>query len=182
MEIDYGPLEALIGEWRGSNGMDVAPEPGGDEHNPFSERLIFEAAGDVTNAEEQTLSVLRYHQVVTRTADQKVFHDQVGYWMWDSATGVVMQSLSIPRGVTLLAGGSSRQEGGSTIIEVQAGQSDSDWQLSQSPFMQNKARTTNFEHRIEICGDQLSYSETTTVDIYGTKGYAHTDTNNLTRL
>ena len=33
--IDYGPLEALIGTWKGEDGMDVAPEPDDDERNPY---------------------------------------------------------------------------------------------------------------------------------------------------
>ena len=64
--VDYGPLACLVGVWKGSDGMDVAPEPDDDEHNPYYETLVFEAAGDVTNAEEQVLSVLRYHQEVRR--------------------------------------------------------------------------------------------------------------------
>ncbi len=30
----------------------------------------------------------------------KLYHDQVGYWLWEPATGVVIQSMAIPRGQT----------------------------------------------------------------------------------
>ena len=43
--IDYGPLAALVGTWKGDKGVDVAPEPDGDERNPFYETIVFEAAG-----------------------------------------------------------------------------------------------------------------------------------------
>ena len=33
------------------------------------------------------------------------FHDQVGYWLWEPATGLVMQTLAIPRGQVALAPG-----------------------------------------------------------------------------
>ncbi len=46
--VEYGPLACLVGVWKGSDGMDVAPEPDDDEHNPYYETLVFEAAGDVT--------------------------------------------------------------------------------------------------------------------------------------
>ena len=49
------------------------------------ETITFEAAGDVTNAERQTLAVVRYHQVVRRKSNDEVFHDQVGYWTWDAS-------------------------------------------------------------------------------------------------
>ena len=118
--IDYGPLACLIGVWKGSDGMDVSPEPDDDERNPYYETIVFEAAGDVTNAEEQTLSVVRYHQEVRRKSTDKVFHDQVGYWLWDPATDQVCQTLTIPRAVTLLAGGKATVDADKTILEVQA--------------------------------------------------------------
>lgn len=70
--IDYGPLALLPGIWDGGNGMDLAPEPDGQESNPFYERIVFEAIGDVTNAEQQ-LTGLRYHQVVRRKSNDKSF-------------------------------------------------------------------------------------------------------------
>jgi hypothetical protein len=179
--VDYGPLACLVGVWKGGDGMDVAPEPDDDEHNPYYETLVFEAAGDVTNAEEQVLSVVRYHQEVRRKSNDKVFHDQVGYWLWDPATDVIVQTLTIPRAVTLLAGGKAVVEDGSTILEVRAVEGDADWGILQSPFMQQKARTLEFRHRLTVKGDTLSYSETTLLDIYDKKRYEHTDDNTLQR-
>ena len=60
--IDYGPLTALIGTWCGDKGMDIAPDPAGREENPYFETLAFMPVGDVTNANEQVLVGLRYHQ------------------------------------------------------------------------------------------------------------------------
>jgi len=179
--IDYGPLACLVGVWKGNSGMDVAPEPDADEHNPYYETITFEAAGDVTNAEEQTLSVVCYHQVVSRQSNDKVFHDQVGYWLWDPATDTVIQTLTIPRAVTLLAGGKATRNGGETVLDVAASVDSSEWSIAQAPFMQSKAKTTAFKHRVSVKGDTMSYSETTTLEIYGKHDYPHTDENSLTR-
>ncbi|MCX2981110.1 DUF1794 domain-containing protein [Halieaceae bacterium IMCC14734] len=179
--IDYGPLSSLVGVWQGNQGVDVAPEPDSDEVSPYYEVLTFEAAGDVTNAEEQTLSVVRYHQVVHRKSNDEVFHDQVGYWLWDSATGVICQTLTIPRAVTLLAGGTAQSSGETTVIEVKAVDGSDTWGIVQSPFMREKARTTEFQHKITVTGDTLVYSETTVLEIYGKAAYPHTDGNTLTR-
>ena len=103
--INYGPLAALIGTWEGDKGVDRAPEPDGEERNPYYETIVFEAAGDVTNADKQTLSVVRYHQVVSRKSTNKVFHDQVGYWLWDPADNTIVETFTIPRGVAVVAGG-----------------------------------------------------------------------------
>lgn len=179
--VDYGPLAGLIGTWKGDKGMDVSPEPDGTEENPYYETIEFEAAGDVTNAEQQSLAIVRYHQVVTRKSNDEVFHDEVGYWLWDSAAQLIMHSLAIPRAVTLVAGGSYTDDpkADPVVLEVRAADGE-EWGISQSPFMRDKARTVEFRHRVSISGDGLSYQETTVLDIYG-KRFDHTDANQLRR-
>lgn len=181
MAISYGPLQGLIGTWDGDKGMDISPEPDGREENPYFETIQFEAAGDVTNAESQTLSIIRYHQVVKRKSNKKVFHDQIGYWLWDSDSEVVMQSVAIPRAVCVLAGGKATAASGKTQLDVAAKLGDPDWNILQSPFMRDHARTVEFRHTIEVSGDQLSYAETTVLEIYG-KTFDHTDENALKRV
>lgn len=182
--IDYGPLAALIGTWEGDKGMDIAPEADGSiEENPFYETLTFEAGGDLTNANEQKLVILIYHQVVSRKADLKVFHHQMGYWNWDPATGVIMQTVTIPRAVTLVAGGTyplQKEYGGAIKLSVKAAE-NSEWGIAQSPFMAEKARSTFFSHDLTVEGDRLSYFESTRLVIYG-KNFDHTDENSLKRV
>ncbi len=180
-ETDYGPLACLVGVWKGGEGMDVAPEPDDDERNPYYETLIFAATADVTNAEQQTLSVLRYHQEVRRKSNDKVFHDQVGYWLWDATTGEIVQTLSIPRAVSLLARGTASVQGDTTVLQVCAAVGDEQWGIIQSPFMQEKAPVVGFSHRITVTGDRLQYSETTLLHIYGKQNHEHTDDNVLQR-
>jgi hypothetical protein len=190
-QVNYGPLQHLIGTWKGDKGMDVAPiKPDAqslakksalEEENPFYEILTIEAAGDVTNAEEQTLVALRYHQSVFRKSNKEQFHDEVGYWLWNPANKTVMQSLTIPRAVALLAGGKVTESKDALTFKVSAGINNKDWGIIQSPFMQKKARTEHFVHTMTVSGKILTYSETTTLNIYG-KRFLHTDGNTLTRL
>jgi len=180
-EVDYGPLAGLIGVWKGDKGMDVAPDPDGAENNPYYETITFSAVGDVTNAESQVLSVLHYRQIVQRKSDDQVFHDETGYWMWDPRSGTITHSLTIPRAVCVLAGGTrdgAADQNGEVVLEVAAAVDDSDWGIVQSPFMQQNARTVAFRHRITVGNGKLAYSETTMVDIYG-KVFEHTDANEL---
>lgn len=180
--VDYRPLINLMGVWKGSEGVDVAPEPDADETNPYYETLIFEASGDVTNAGEQTLAVVRYDEVISRKSDDGVFHDQVGYWLWDAASGTLCETLTIPRAVTLLAGGRARIDGDKTLLAVKAVDGSDTWGIVQSPFMREKARTTEFRHQPAVVGDTLNYSETTVLEIYGKSAYQHTDGNTLQRV
>jgi hypothetical protein len=182
--FDYGPLAGLIGTWTGDKGVDVAPEPDGEARSPYFETITFEAAGDVTNAESQVLTVVRYHQVVSRKTTGKVFHDQVGYWLWDAERRTVIQSFTIPRAVCVLAGGTfagTPDPASGVEIEVAARLGDPDWGVIQSPFMRDKASTVEFSHWLTLRGDQLHYSETTVVDIYGRR-FDHTDENDLVRV
>ena len=180
-DVDYGPLACLVGQWQGDVGMDVAPEPDGVERNPFYETITFEAAGDVDNAEQQFLAIVRYHQVVSRKTTRKVFHDESGYYTWDPATGKVVQSFAIPRGVVVVAGDSVERTDTGVIIRVQAAVDNPDWGITESPFMRDNASTRSFSHLLTVDGDQLTYEETTIVEIYG-KTHEHTDQNQLQRV
>lgn len=178
--VDYGPLAVLIGAWRGEQGSDVAPGSKGSEVSPFYESLLFEPVGLVTNAEMQNLAALRYHQVVSRKSNDAVFHNQTGYWMWDPSDDLVMQSLTIPRGVCLVAGGVANCADDETVLTVRAALGDPDWGVVQPPFMRDNASTVSFDHRVTIRQDRLQYFETTVLDIYGER-FDHTDENTLVR-
>lgn len=182
--IDYGPLAALVGVWEGDKGMDVAPVPLGDEHIPYYETLVFEAAGNVTNAAQQTLSVLRYHQVVARKSSGETFHDQLGYWLWDAADDSIIETFIIPRGVAVVAGGTlapPAHPDTELTYSVAATAGAADCGIVQAPFMFEQAKTTGFSHQMTVRGDTMRYSMTTLLDIYDRKSYAHTDENTLRR-
>lgn len=180
-DIDLGPLAVLIGVWEGDSGVDIAPEPGGTETNQYFETITYSLIGDVINAETQGLAVLHYRQTVQRKISGKVIHDQTGYWMWDPETKTVMHSLLIPRGVCVLAGGQYEgavDEDNRAVINVRAKLGDPEWNIIQSPFMQQNASTESFTLQLVVGNGKLSYSQTTMVDIYG-KSFEHTDQNDL---
>jgi hypothetical protein len=180
-DIDYGPLNELIGVWKGDKGLDVAPEPDGTEENPYYETITFTAIGTATNAGSQVLSAVHYRQIVQRKSNNEVFHDETGYWMWDAKAEIIMHSLVIPRAVCVLAGGKytgARNSEGQVMIEVTASLDDENWKIIQSPFMQENARATSFRQNMAVGNGKLSYFETTIVDVYG-KVFEHTDQNEL---
>jgi hypothetical protein len=183
--INYGPLAALVGVWRGDKGVDRAPEPDGEERNPYYETIRFETAGDVTNAEQQTLSVVRYHQVVSRKSNDKVFHDQVGYWLWDPADDSIVETFTIPRGVAVVAGGKLAEPADlaqELVFEVAADANSPEFGIVQAPFMFKQAKTTAFTHSLTVKGDEMRYTESTILDIYDKTSYDHKDANTLRRV
>lgn len=179
--INYGPLAALIGVWKGDKGMDIAPESDGTEENPYYETITFEEGGDLTNCEQQVLAVLHYRRIVKRKSDDGIFHDETGYWMWDAKENVIMHSLNIPRAVSLLAGGTlndSNYQNGKLSIDISAGIENKDWGIVQSPFMKNNGLTKNYRQVLTVENGKMKYAETTMLDIYG-REFEHTDENEL---
>lgn len=180
-DYDYGPLTGLIGVWQGDKGIDISPEPDDIERNPFYETITFAAAGDVDNAEKQNLTILSYHQHVYRKSNDEQFHDQVGYFTWDATLGIITHSFVIPRGVAVVAGGQVTEQIGDEIqIQLSAADGDADWNIAQSPFMRDNARTASFNQQIILNGDSLAYEQTTVLDIYG-RSFNHIDKSKLTR-
>lgn len=180
MTVDYGPLAGFVGVWTGDQGVDVSPEPKEDEQSTYYERLVFEPAGDVDNADSQVLVMLRYNLIVMRKRNDEVFHNEAGFLSWDAERGLIMQSFAIPRGLALVGGGAAEVVDGVVSIDIQAAADDPQWPISQAPFLSEKARTLSFTRNYRLEGDTLTYVQTTNLEIYG-RNVEHTDTNVLTR-
>jgi len=120
-EVDYGPLAQLLGKWVGNKGLDNAPDADANpDETSFSDEMIFTISGPSENAEEQNLVSIRYHHVVRKLENGRIFHDQIGHWIYEKKTNIIMHSLSIPRAVCLLAGGEYEESGGVSIFNVEA--------------------------------------------------------------
>ena len=182
--LDFGPIACLIGNWKGEKGMDISPTAdGGDKQSPYWETLTCTLVGDVSNAGKQHLAAIAYHQQVFLKSNDEKFHDQIGYWIWDSAASTVMHTIAIPRGVTLIAGGkvtAKQYDKNSALLEIEA-KNGGDWGIAQSPFMRDNAETCAYKMTMTVSGDKLSYSQTTFLDIYGRK-FDHLDSSELIKV
>jgi len=180
--VDLGPLDILIGVWKGETGRDIAPEPDGTEDNAYYELLEFKVVGDVSNAEEQELGIVQYQQTVRRKTNDKLLHHQIGYWTWDPRTQTVCNSFTIGRRVAVLAGGTATVENGTSIFTVKAEKEHAEWGIIEAAFMRDNASTAAFSQTLRVGSGTLSYKQTTLVDIYGKKGFEHTDENKLFKV
>lgn len=179
--VDYGPLAQLIGKWYGNTGLDIAPDnKSNPDKTPFTNEIIFTASGTAENAEEQKLVAVKYHHVVRKADNGHIFHDQIGHWIYEPATNVIMHSLTIPRGVCLLAGGVFKENALESVFEVKASVDSNTYGIVQSPFMLEKAKTNAFQMKMTVKGDELSYHEITSLHIYG-KNFEHVDSSTLQR-
>ena len=91
---NLGPLARLAGEWESDKGIDIAPKAAGPEQRNFREHIRMEPIDPQPNG-PQLLYGLRYHIHINTDEEAITFHDQVGYWLYEPATGLIMQSIAI---------------------------------------------------------------------------------------
>jgi len=162
--------------------LDIAPDAAANpDESPFTNELVFSIAGSSENAEEQELVAVKYHHVVRRADNGLIFHDQIGHWIYEASTNIIIHSLTIPRGVCLLAGGSFQEKDGESIFTVDAKAGSDTYGIVQSPFMIEKAKTKAFQMRMVVKANELNYREVTSLHIYG-KDFEHIDTSSLKRV
>jgi hypothetical protein len=176
-----GPLTGMAGIWQGERGLDVKPKAEGPKKQAFVERIELQPIDPQTNG-PQLLYGLRYHTHVTKPGQVKTYHDQVGYWLWEPATGTVMHTLTIPRGQTAMAVGQARAD--ATSFELVATRGLETYGICSNPFLEYAFRTDEFRIKVTINPDGTwSYDEDTVLVIPGrAEPFHHTDRNTLTRI
>ncbi len=177
-----GPLAGLLGVWEGDKGDDTAPSDDRQtEKNFFRERLVFEPTGMVNN-HEQTLYGLRYSTRAWRLGEADPFHEELGYWLWDAANKQVMRCFMVPRGVTVLAGGTA--EPTATSFKLAADVGAPIYGICSNPFLDREFKTVRYELTLTIHDKMsFSYEEDTQLQIKGRPGiFHHVDKNTVRRV
>jgi hypothetical protein len=176
-----GPLRAMAGVWEGMRGLDVKPKAEGPKKQAYVERIALQPIDPVTNG-PQLLYGLRYHTHITKPDQVKTYHEQVGYWLWEPATGTVVHTLTIPRGQTAMAAGTATPD--ATSFTLQSTQGHENWGICSTPFLENNFRTVGFTITVRIHEDGTwGYEEDTVLMIRGQEQpFHHTDRNLLRRV
>ena len=178
---NLGPLRALAGIWEGQRGLDVKPKAEGPKKQAYVERIELQPIDPQTNG-PQLLYGLRYHTHVTKPGQVKTYHDQVGYWLWEPATGTLIHTLTIPRGQVAMAAGQAAADAKS--FELVATQGLDTYGICSAPFLHEAFRTTEYRIKVTVNDDgSWGYDEDTVLQIHGqAEPFHHTDRNVLTRV
>lgn len=178
---NLGPLRALAGIWRGTRGMDTKPKAEGPKEQAFVEHYELQPIDPQTNG-PQLLYGLRYHTRITKPEQIKMYHDQVGYWLWEPATGAIIQTLAIPRGQIAMAVGHASAD--ATQFEVRAQRGSTSYGICSNPFLEEAFRTDAYRMQVTVHADgSWSYEMDTVLHIQGqTAPFHHTDHNTLQRI
>ena len=178
---NLGPLTGMAGIWIGTRGLDVSPKPDGPEKQAFIEHVELQPIDAQTNG-PQLFYGLRYHTRIVKPDDVETFHDQVGYWLWEPATGAVIQTLSIPRGQTAMAVGRAATDARSFRLEAVRGSETNG--IVSNPFLEYAFRTVSYTITVTIHADGTwSYEQSTVLIIPGqAEPFHHTDRNTLRKI
>jgi hypothetical protein len=176
---NLGPLRRLAGVWEGRKGVDLNPKADGPERREFIERIEMQPIDPQANG-PQLFYGLRYHVHILATDEDSTFHDQVGYWLWEPATGLILQTLAIPRGQTALAGGQAEAD----KIRVRAERGQTEYGISSTAFLEYAFRTDSYALEITFHADgSWSYVSDTMLAVRGrSEPFRHRDVNRLTKV
>jgi len=180
----WGPLGPLVGEWQGEKGgLDTAYSHSKHEvlKTPYTEKLTFKPFGPVANG-KQSLYGLDYKSAMWRGSEDNPFHTEVGYWLWDGATGEVLRGFVVPRGIVVLAGGIAAADATSFSLSAKAG--DPKYAIGENSYLAENASTLSYDVTITINDDgSWSYDETTMLKMNEfPEPFAHTDHNTLHKV
>jgi len=176
---NLGPLRRLAGVWEGKEGIDLNPKADGPQRREYTERIEFEVIDPQANG-PQLFYGLRYHTHILATDEDATFHDQVGYWLWEPATGLIMQSLAIPRGQVALAAGHASADATSLVLTATRGQTG--YGICSTDFLEQAFRTDSYRIEVTFNPDgSWSYVQDTILIVHG-KPFEHRDVNRLVKI
>src|SRR6516165_8357984 len=171
---NLGPLRRLAGVWEGRTGVDLNPKAQGPERREFSERIELQPIDAQSNG-PQLLYGLRYHTRILASDEDATFHDQTGYWLWEPATGLVMQTLSIPRGQTALAAGQAAADATELVLNARRGETG--YGICSTAFLEYAFRTDSYRIQVTFNADgSWSYVLDTVLMVHDrTEPFLHQD-------
>lgn len=178
---NLGPLRRLAGIWEGQRGVDINPKADGPETRQYYERIEMQPIDPQANG-PQLFYGLRYHLHVNTREEDISFHDQVGYWLYEAATGLILQTLAIPRGQIAIAAGHAEPD--ATRLSLKAERGRTDYGICSTTFLELAFRTNSYQIEVEFHADgSWSYVSDTTLIVKGRDApFLHRDTNRLVKI
>ena len=177
---NLGPLRRLAGVWEGKKGVDLNPKAEGPERKEFTERIELQPIDAQSNG-PQVFFGLRYHTRLLTPDEDATFHDQVGYWLWEPATGLIIQTLAIPRGQIAMASGHAKPGDNKLVLNAKRGETD--YGICSTTFLEKAFRTDSYQIEVTFNPDgSWSYVLDTLLVVHGQGPFNHRDINTLIKV
>ncbi len=166
-------------------GVDLSYHNEDDEISKTSgfERASFKPIPVQENG-DQVLQGLNYKITNWRHGEEAMdpFHDEVGYLLWEKATGQVMQCVVFGRGISILAGADANPRDKKIHFNAEPG--DPYYGILQNKFLLERAELTSYDH-IFTFNDDGTFSHSSDIVLrhaVAGKSYHHTDESTLHRV
>lgn len=178
---NLGPLARLAGIWEGERGVDVNPKADGPETRKYFERIEMQPIDPQANG-PQLFYGLRYHVHINTREEDITFHDQVGYWLYEAATGLILQTLAIPRGQIAIAAGHAKPGDKKLVLRAERGQTE--YGICSTTFLDLAFRTDSYQLSVDFHDDgSWSYVSDTMLMVKGREEpFLHRDHNRLSKV
>lgn len=178
---NLGPLTRLAGVWEGQRGVDINPKADGPETRQYYERIEMQPIDPQANG-PQLFYGLRYHVHINTPEEDIAFHDQVGYWLYEAATGLILQTLAIPRGQIAIAAGHAAPDAKRLVVKAERGQTE--YGICSTTFLELAFRTDAYQLTVDFHDDgSWSYVSDTTLMVKGRgEPFLHRDRNRLVKI
>lgn len=178
---NLGPLRHLAGIWEGQRGVDINPKADGPETRQYYERIEMQPIDPQANG-PQLFYGLRYHLHINTREEDITFHDQVGYWLYEAATGLILQTLAIPRGQIAIAAGHAEPDAKKLVLKAERGQTE--YGICSTTFLDLAFRTDSYRISVDFHDDGTwSYVSDTTLIVKGqAEPFLHRDRNRLVKI
>lgn len=176
-----GPLAPLAGIWHSSSGYDNHPVQSGAETAVYIERYEAQPIDPQTNG-PQLFYGMRYHTRITQPGSVAMFHEQVGFWLWEPDSRTILLTVAIPRGQVALADGTCEPD--ATSFEVRARRDSTTFGIASNPFLDAFFRTESFRMTVTVASaDEWSYDQNARLILPGRdEPFDHVDRNTLRRI
>lgn len=180
-----GPLTPLVGEWEGNVGVDLSYHNDDDvtAETGYFEKAWFRPIPKTDNG-RQHLEGLNYQMTAWRHGEEAMnpFHDEVGYLLWEKATGQAMRVVVFGRGIAILAGADAGPRDRS--IRFKATPGSPSYGILQNRYLLERAELEGFESTFSFHDDgTFSYTSDLLLRLAATgKEMHHTDRNTLRRV
>ena len=178
---NLGPLRRLAGVWESAKGIDINPKAEGPERREYSEHIELQPIDAQSNG-PQLFYGMRYHTRILASDEDATFHDQTGYWLWEPATGLVLQTVSIPRGQVAIAAGHAAADATELVLTAERGQTE--YGICSTSFLEYAFRTDSYRIEVVFNPDgSWSYVLDTMLKVHGRdEPFLHRDRNTLVKV
>jgi hypothetical protein len=178
---NLGPLRRLAGVWESARGIDINPKPEGPERREYGEHIELQPIDAQSNG-PQLFYGMRYHTRILASDEDATFHDQTGYWLWEPATGLILQTVSIPRGQVAIAAGHAAADASEFVLTAERGQTE--YGICSTSFLEYAFRTDSYRIEVVFNPDgSWSYVLDTMLKVHGRdEPFLHRDRNTLVKV